>query len=111
MLSIKTLVQSVQLGLSPAILYTTSKTSGVIKKATAVNTSETDAMINVNLVPNGGVPDNTNVVIQERTIAAGKTADLFELANHVLDSGGATIQAFSDTDAVIVLRVSGYEIG
>ena len=106
----KVLVESVQLTASAAPYYTTSsKVQTVIGQATLCNTTGSAATATVYFTPPGASPDPSNAIIWQQSVAAGQTADLFQMVNHVLASSGTSIQAFSDTATALTFRVSGYE--
>lgn len=106
----KVLVESAQLTNAVAIYYTTSnKVTTVITQATVCNATSGAATATIYLTPPGASPGAGNAIIWQQSVAAGKTADLYPMVNHVLVSGGTAIQALASAGASLTLRISGYE--
>ena len=87
----------------------TATTSTTIDKFTVTNTTEAVAKFSCNLVIAGGTVSDSNLVLNEKTIAAGDTYVCPELVGHSLESGGF-ISTLSDTASALVIRASGREI-
>jgi hypothetical protein len=64
-------------------------TKRVIRAATLCNSSAAAVAASVYLVPSGGNPDATNIMISARTIAPGESYPCPELVNQGLNAGGS----------------------
>jgi hypothetical protein len=106
----KVFVEGVQLNTGAASYYSTSdKVLAVIRRATLTNTTAAAVAATVYLTPPGAAVDPSNAIVWQKSIAAGVTADLYWLVDHVLLPAGAAIQAFAASPASLTFRVSGYE--
>lgn len=68
-------------------------TKRIIRAATIANPTGGPVAAYVYLVPKGGAPDASNVMIVARTIAAGESYPCQEIVNQGLNAGGS-VQAF-----------------
>ena len=106
----KVLVANVQLTTAAVVYYTTSvKVQAVITQATLCNPTSGAVTATIHLTPPGATPDPTNAIIWQQSVPAGKTAELYQMVNHVLVTAGASIQALASAGASLTFRVSGYE--
>lgn len=96
------LSQAVQICASTGTL-----TQATITKASASNQDSAPHSIIVYSVPAGNDPDETNYVYSALTIGANATVVLNALGGAAI-SGGGTIQASCDTNAVVVLNISTF---
>lgn len=60
------------------------------------------------LVPSGGSADNTNIVIQNRSVAAGAAGRILEAIGQWLEAGG-TIQMVASAGSALTITASGIE--
>lgn len=85
-------------------------TRTVIKKMTLTNTNDSTAYtVNVHLVPVGGAADNTNLLLNDVTLGAGETLEVFAAEGHVMNAGDF-FQASASSAAQITFAASGVEI-
>ena len=106
----KVLVESVQLTTAALVYYTTDvKRQAIITQATLCNPTASAATATIHLTPPGASPGSGNAIIWQQSIPAGKTADLYQMVNHVLVSAGSSIQALASAATALTFRVSGYE--
>lgn len=88
-----------------AYLTVPVNSSAVLKKLTFTNSTGTAQTVTVYLVPSGGSPGVTNILISARTVAAGDTYDCFEAQGQTLQAAG-TLQAKSDANSAITVNGS-----
>ena len=81
----------------------------VIDKATVTNSNTTAAEFSCNIVTNGGLANDSNLIIDTRRIEPGETYNCPELIGQVL-SEGDFISTLSSVANALVLRISGREI-
>lgn len=106
----KVLIDSKLLESSQTTQYTTpGRTKAVIDKATVTNTSASAVNLSVNIVKVGDTASAADLIVDDRTIAAGETYGLPEMIGHVLEQG-YFISTIAGTGSVLSLRVSGREI-
>jgi len=89
--------------------YTSTNARTVINAFTVTNTTAGAQTLSVNLVPNGGSAGASNLIIKEKSVAAGETLSLSQLVGHVLESGGA-ISTLASAATSLTIRCSGLEI-
>lgn len=70
-------------------------TKRIIRAATVTNSTAAPLGFSAYLVPQGGVPDETNIVIANRTIAVGESYSCPEMVNQGLNPGGS-VQALGN---------------
>jgi len=90
--------------------YTAVNTKAIIDKFTVTNTSADNVLFSVNLVIDGGTASDSNLIIDERTIAPQETYTCPELIGHVLMPSGF-ISTLADTASALTIQASGREIG
>jgi hypothetical protein len=106
----KVLVESVQLTNAAAVYYTTSvKVQTVITQVTLCNPTSGAATATIYLTSPGSSPGPANAIIWRQSIAGGATVRLDPMINHVLKSGGTSIQGLASANTTLTFRVSGYE--
>ena len=86
--------------------YTSSNVTTIIDKFTATNYSGSAASISVNLVTNGTLPGNDNLIVKTKTLQAGETYAFPEIVGAALASGG-TISTLASAASSINIRASG----
>ena len=86
--------------------YTSTNVTTIIDKFTATNYSANPASISVNLVSNGGVVGNDNLIVKTKTLQAGETYAFPEIVGAALASGG-TISTLASAAASVNIRASG----
>jgi hypothetical protein len=89
--------------------YTSSGVKTIIDKFTATNTSASSVTFSVNLVANGGVADNSNLVLKTQSIAAGACYLCPELVGQTLESNGF-ISTLAGTAGAITISASGRQV-
>jgi hypothetical protein len=106
----KRLVEGSQLTTSVATYYTApAKTTTLIKKVTATNTSGGAVSLTLYLVPSAGSSGDASTITDAKAIGAGATYEAYEAENQVLMPGDS-IQALADANTSVTLMVSGIEI-
>lgn len=88
--------------------YIAENCKTIIDKFTATNVSAAPVTISVNLVLTGAAGDE-NLIVKEKSIAAGETYVFPELVGHSLESGSLISTLASAADALVV-RASGREV-
>lgn len=73
-----------------------------------VNYSASPATFSIWLVPTGGTAGDTNLLVKDRSIAAGASGRILEAIGQWL-SGGGTIQMSASAGAAVTVTVSGIE--
>lgn len=88
-------------------LYTVPSLKNVIlKQIVLTNTTATDAVISLSMVPSGSTPGNNNRILKDLSILANNFK-IIELAQ-VLGTGDS-ISAIQTTDGAITAAISGVE--
>lgn len=80
-----------------------------IDKFTITNTSANVVKFSANLVLVSATAGASNLIIKEKTVAAGDTYTCPELVGHNL-AVGSSISTLVDTSSALVIRASGREI-
>ena len=107
--TIKPIISSKYAASSLTAEYTVpSSTTTIIDKFTATNIDTTDQTVSVHLVPSGGSADNTNKIIDQKSVSTSETYDLTELKNHILEAGDFISVVAGAADKVVI-RASGRE--
>ena len=88
--------------------YIAENCKTIIDKFTATNVSAAPVTISVNLVLTGAVGDE-NLIVKEKSIAAGETYVFPELVDHSLEPSSLISTLASAADA-LVIRASGREV-
>jgi hypothetical protein len=97
-------ITAAQLTTAAAVYYTApANTKSLIKKLTFTNTTTGALTVTVYLVPNGGTPGATNILISAQPIAAGETWECFAAEGQVLQVGG-TLQALASAATSITIQ-------
>ena len=89
--------------------YTATNATAIIDKFTATNIDSTNQTISVYLVPQGGSPGGSNVVVAIKSIQPYETYLFPELVGQVLLNGGY-IETESSAGSALVLSATGREI-
>jgi hypothetical protein len=105
----KTLVPAKFVDASQTTQYTATNVTTIIDKFTATNISGSSATISVNLVTQTYSPDNSNLIIKNKSLAASETYVFPELVGQVLGVGDF-ISTIAGTATAINMRVSGREV-
>jgi|TARA_R100000306_G_C4265994_1_gene87690 hypothetical protein len=110
MIKPKSLVDNAQLPAAAAAQYTAdaSLVAALIKRATFTNTDSSARTFSIWIVPSGGSRANSNLIIDDRSVAVDETVDSTELINHVLE-GGDSIHAVASAATAITVKISGFE--
>lgn len=88
--------------------YIAENCKTIIDKFTATNVSAAPVTISVNLVLTGAAGDE-NLIVKEKSIAAGETYVFPELVGHSLEPSSLISTLASAADA-LVIRASGREV-
>lgn len=105
----KQICAGVQLAAAAGILYTVpANTITTISAATLTNSTTIARTATIHLVPNGGAPGPTNMILAARTISPGESYNVAQAIGQTIHAG-ATLQALSDLAAAVTLVASGYE--
>ena len=80
----------------------------LLDKFTATNTSGSAATLSVNLVSDG-TPSDNDLIVKNKSIAAGATETFPELVGHYLPPG-ATISTLASIAAALTVRSTGREL-
>jgi hypothetical protein len=111
----KRLIEGSQLTASVATYYTapdrtptTEKTRTYIRKLTLTNTSAAEKTVTIYLVPADGAALDANMLVKDRSIAAGQTITVSEANGHILEPG-ASIQAVASAATAVTIIASGVE--
>jgi hypothetical protein len=107
--SVKVLIPAKQAENIQTNQYTSVNAKAIIDKFTATNTSASNVTFSVNLVNNGGVAGNDNLILKARTIAPNECYTCPELVGQSLESGGF-ISTIASASTSITIRASGREI-
>lgn len=105
----KVLVQGKYIENTQATQYTSSGCKSIIDKPTVTNVSTSPVTFSANLVPKGGAPGATNLVIDEASLAPGATYLCPELAGAKLDEGD-TLSMVASAASALSLRVDGRQV-
>ena len=90
--------------------YTVPNTNtAVITLFTATNTDSATRTVSVYLVPAGGSPSDSNLIINAQSVAAGVTASLTALTDQTLNEGDS-IQVKASVASKVTIRCSGREV-
>ena len=105
----KTLVPAKFVDATQVTQYTAINVTTIIDKFTATNISAAPATISVNLVTQTYSPDDSNLIVKDKLLAASETYIFPELVGQILGSG-AFISTIASTASAINMRVSGREV-
>lgn len=86
--------------------YISSGVKTIIDKCTVTNVSASNVTFSANLVPDGGVVGNDNLVIDARAIVPGETYICPELVGQVLDTDDL-LSTLASAGSALTLVVSG----
>ncbi len=108
MVTLKRLVEGVQLATGVATLYTAPEnTRAKIAILTVTNTTGTARTVTIHLVAPGDTASAANMVVSAKTIGANQDL-VISSAGQVLEPGGS-IQALASAGSAITLMASGVE--
>jgi hypothetical protein len=105
----KTLVPAKFVDATQVTQYTAINVTTIIDKFTATNISAAPATISVNLVTQTYSPDNSNLIVKDKSLAVSETYIFPELTGQILQAG-AFISTIASTASAINMRVSGREV-
>ncbi|MEQ1073048.1 MULTISPECIES: hypothetical protein [Acinetobacter] len=89
--------------------YTAQNCKTIIDKFTITNISTAAITFNCNLVLSAGAAGTSNLVLKDKSVAAGETYVCPELVGHSIEPGGF-ISTIASTASALVIRASGREI-
>jgi hypothetical protein len=89
--------------------YTATSVLAIIDKFTATNYSLAAATLSVNLIADGDVAGDQNLITKTKTLQPGEVYTFPELVGQVLPPGGF-ISTLAGTASAINMRVSGREV-
>lgn len=105
----KQLAAGAQLTTSAVPYYTVpANTVTTISACSLCNSTAAAKHATVYLVPSGGSPSASNIVLSQRVIAAGETYNVSAVIGQSIPAG-ATIQALAESGTAITIVASGYE--
>lgn len=81
----------------------------IVDKFTATNTDVGSQTISINIVPSGITVGNSNAIIITRSISAGATIDVTEMALQMLATGDQ-VYVGASASSKVVMRMSGREV-
>ena len=94
---------------SQATMLTAALTTVIIDKATVTNVSGANVALSINIVAEGDVPSNSNLVLDAVPIIVGDTYTLPEIVGQVLVSG-SYLSTLAGAVNALVIRISGREV-
>lgn len=104
--TVRALVAPKQAEDSQTTQYESINSRAIIDKFTVTNTTGAADTISVNLIPMGGTADDTNLIIDAKSVAAGETWQSSELIGHVIESGGK-LSTIAGAAATLTIAVTG----
>lgn len=107
--TVKNIIPRKQAEVSQTSQYTATNAKCIIDKFTVTNTSLVNVAFSCNLIAQGGVAGNDNLVVKSRVLAPNETYTCPELVGQVLESGGS-ISTLAGSAASLTISASGREI-
>lgn len=107
--TIKELIKSKQAENTATAQYTVTSGRTVVDSFTATNTTGSNAILTVYLVPSGGSSGATNAIIYARTIVPGECYTCPEMVGKGLELG-SYIATLASASAAITIHASGREV-
>lgn len=108
MIQAKTLVGGLQLSNTVTVLYTCpDSTTAIVTHAVFVNTDNSSHTVSAYIVPAGGGPDGTTIVLDAKSLNVDQSYISGELIGVVLPPG-ATIQASASVASKVAVYISGF---
>lgn len=107
--TVKTIIARKQAENAQASQYTALNCKTIIDKFTVTNTSAVNVPFSVNLVAQGDVPGNQNLVLKTRSVAPNETYTCPELVGQTLEQGGF-ISTLAGAATSLTISASGREI-
>lgn len=106
----RSLIASKQAENSQTTQYTApSGTRTIIDKFTATNSTAGAVTLGVNIVTSGGSSGASNLIVDDKSIAAGETYTFPEVVGHVLNPGDF-ISTLASAATSLTIRASGREV-
>lgn len=81
----------------------------LVKKVTVTNPGLVALTVTAYIVPAAAVAGVTNIIVDQKTIAAHETKELFELENQVIETD-QRLQMLASTGGALVVCASGVEM-
>ena len=106
---IKNIVQPKQLEAAQTDQYIAQNCKTRIDKFTLTNTSGSNVVVSVNLIPSPASASAANAILFARTIAPSECYTCPELVSHILEPN-AKISTLASAASSITINVSGVEI-
>lgn len=106
--TVKALIPAKTAEAAQATQYTATNCRAIIDKFTGTNTTAAAVTLSINLVTNAGTAADGNLIVKEKSLAAGETYSFPEIVGHVLDSGGFVSTLASATG--VTIRAAGREV-
>lgn len=78
----------------------------IVDKFTACNTDASARTISIQIIQNGGSVGADKLIVKDKSISAGATADITELQNQILESGDQ-ISVVASVASKVAIRASG----
>lgn len=98
-------IQTTEVGDSATTIYTSSGNSA-ITFVSFCNYSTTDALVDVNIIPNGDLPSNANMYIKSLEIVSNDTYLVYQSGEKLLLSDGDIISVTANSSGKISALVS-----
>lgn len=90
--------------------YTATGLKAIIDKFTVTNITGGAVTISIHLVPSGQAAGNSNLIIQNLSVAAGATTDISGYLQNQILNAGDLISVVAGAATSLVIRASGREI-
>lgn len=106
----RSLIASKQAENSQTTQYTApSGTRTIIDKFTGTNSTAGAVTLGINIVTSGGAAGASNLIVDDKSLAAGETYTFPEVVGHVLNPGDF-ISTIASAATSITIRASGREV-
>lgn len=106
---VKVLVPSKIMEITQQKQYTATNCRAIIDVVTITNTSSSNAVFSLNLIPKDSTADSSNLFVKNRSIAPNESYRCPEIVGHNLEDGGS-ISTIAGTASALIMRISGREI-
>lgn len=83
-----------------------ASTKVIVDKFTVTNVTAAVATLGINIVASGGSASAANLIVDDRSIAAGESYTLPSMVGQILETGDF-ISTIADTASALVIRISG----
>ena len=107
--TVKNIIPRKQAEAAQTAQYTANSCRTIIDKFTVTNTTSGAVAFAVNLVVSGGSADDSNLIVDDKTIASGECYTCPELVGQTLEPGGF-ISTLAGSATSLTISASGREI-